>query len=120
MTSRHWKDLREKDAFLQQLREFRDATVLSADLPIDDEWYFDAVYDDPYDDWYDEDTDEEYGLDDYDPWYEDDWDSYPRFHSGNHIRVNGVVYLALDDGRYANILTGAVNYILPDGEKELL
>lgn len=142
MTSRHWKDRREKEAFAEQLREFCDETVLSQDLDPSRETFSEAIerqywedcrnglFDD--DDWYTwDDLDDDWRGDEeecycrcafYD--WDDDFNS-PGLNDvkplpGWHVRLNGVPYLVLrsSEGKWANMLTGEVRYGEPWVDKE--
>ena len=122
MTSRHRKDQREKQAFLQQLREFRDETLLSQDLDpahesfderLDNAWVDgDGAWDDLEDLCYDDD----HGDDDWEPResifdLRRDWDDEPLrdlVRPGFHVRRDGQTWLVLETGRWANLLTGQV------------
>lgn len=134
MTSRNWKDRREKESFLQQLREFQTITAQPEDrdtlaeaierqywedcrnglfdddrgiADVDDDW---DLYDDIDDDW-DDEPDDCYRYRYYD--LDDDLDS-PGLDDvkplpGWHVRLNGTPYLVLRNGRWANMLTGEVS-----------
>lgn len=130
MTSRHWKDQREKEAFLQQLREFRDETLLSQDLdPARDTFaeaverqYWEDVRGGLFDDYWEVDFDALYCDDhpDDDDWEprgsifdcRRDWDEDEPLRDmvkpGYHVRLDGQTYLVLENGRWANLLTGRV------------
>ena len=119
MTSRHWKERREKEAFIVELRDF--ANTQTVDM-------FGATLDEEYERMYAEDVANGLFDDDYDDdlyWDEDDWEDdtdYPfdygwddddegdtRLKPGNHVRdYTGEVWLVLDDYRWANLLTGKV------------
>lgn len=142
MTSRHWKELREKRDFSRQLKEFWEVTNLVADLdPLheierlyeedcqnglfdDDYWGLDdwddwgSEYDDKEEDRYIRQRDRDYDYYDWD----DDLDS-PGFNDikplpGWHVRLHNETYLVLSDGKWANMLTGQVIYGLPWIDRE--
>jgi hypothetical protein len=125
MASRHWKDQREKQAFLQQLREFRDETLLSQDLDPARESFDDAMEGSwlDHEEWDDfDDLDELYygadhGDDDWEPRESifdcrRDWDEDEPLRDlvrpGFHVRRDGQTWLVLENGRWANLLTGQV------------
>ncbi len=124
MTSRQWKDRREKEAFLQQLREFRDETVLSQDLDSSRESLSEAIERQYWEDCRNGLFDDDRGIadsdDDWDLYgdIDDDWNDEPddcyryRYYDldddldspglndvtplpGWHVRLNGVPYLVL-------------------------
>ena len=119
MTSRDWKDRREKQAFLQQLREFRDETLLSQDLDpahesfderldsawIDDDGAWDDLIDDDYpdDDWEPRESIFDCRRD-----WDDDEPLRDPVRPGYHVRRDGQTWLVLENGRWANLLTGQV------------
>jgi hypothetical protein len=123
MTSRHWKDQREKQAFLQQLREFRNQTLLSQDLDPARESFEDAIDgclameaclddDDDWDDLYYSDADD--GWEPRESIFDcrRDWDEDEPLRDlvrpGFHVRRDGQTWLVLETGRWANLLTGQV------------
>ena len=115
---------RQKNKFLRDLeqvdRNTREENLERAERERKeyDDWVGDDLFDDitgweDYDDYkYCERDEEYYGRYDYD--WEDDYES--MFRAGDHVRSNGGTYLVLEDGRYANLSTGAVRFTVYGAE----
>lgn len=121
MTDRTFRERREKIEFREALREFAEFGISHPLSEVEEQYWQDVrngmFDDDPIDDY----EDLYYGgLDDQDDWEEDlrsvfdfdePWDDLgdadTPTHTGNHVRNgDGRVWLVLDDGRWADILTG--------------
>ncbi len=135
MTSRNWKDRREKESFLQQLREFQTAASQLEEMDTLAEAIERQYWEDCRDGLFDDDYDWDYGdLDD--DWNDEPDDRYryryldldddldsPGFDDvkplpGWHVRLNGVPYLVLRNGKWANMLTGETSYGAPWIDRE--
>ena len=113
---------RQKNKFLRELeqaeRDVRETSLERAEREHQeyDDWVGDDFYDD-WDTWEDDELRDRY-CDPFDVGYDDDWqDDYePMFRAGDHVRSNGSTYLVLEDGRYADLSTGAIRCTVYDAE----